>query len=87
MFEKGPATPANLWMHRRFGEMFATAILGRKESPAAAHFAVKNMAAKLIYGRHAGLRPMRQLADADLSCFKLKSMVDLETILEALRRI
>ena len=86
MFEKGPATPANLWMHRKFAEQLPDTGIERKESPASALFAVKSETGKTIYGRHAGLLSMRQLADADLVCFKLKSTSDLEAILEALRR-
>jgi hypothetical protein len=39
-----------------------------------------------VYGRHTALLPIRQLADADLVCFELKAISEvdpIETMLEA----
>ena len=87
MFEKGPASPPNLWMHLRFAEALMTDAIPHKESPARTLYVVTNEKGKKIYGRHAALLAMRQLTDADLVCFNLKSLTDLEAIVHVLRQI
>ena len=87
MFEKGPASAPNLWMHRRYAEALLLSDIEHRTSPARSLFAVENANGKKIYGRHAGLMPMRQLADADLVCFKLRSTEELERVVDVLRRL
>ena len=86
MFEKGPASAPNLWMHRKFAEALVDSGIEHRESPARTLFAVQNEKGKKIYGRHTALLPMRQLADADLVCFKLKAVSEMERVVEALQR-
>jgi len=86
MFEKGPASAPNLWMHRKYAEPLMTSGIDHRVSPARALYAVPNNLGKKIYGRHTGLRPMHQLADSDLVCFKLKALAELEVMVEVLRQ-
>lgn len=85
MFEKGPASPPNLWMHLKFAAALMTGAIAHKESPARTLYVVTNKKGKKIYGRHAALLAMHQLTDADLVCFNLKSLTDLEVIVQLLR--
>lgn len=81
MFEKGPKTPANLWVaHRR-----ATG-LQFQSSPASALYANKGANGKPIYGRHSGLKPMRELGHADLICFSITTLAELAKILDHLAK-
>lgn len=85
MFEKGPASPPNLWMHLKFAAALMTGAVAHKESPARTLYVVTNEEGKKIYGRHAALLAMHQLTDADFVCFNLKSLTDLEVIVQLLR--
>ena len=85
MFEKGPATPANLWVCERFVRNLDSTMVSQRLSPASVLYKSKEADGKKIYGRHAGLRPMPQLSDADLVCFQLEDMDDLEKVLVALQ--
>ena len=86
MFEKGPKTSANLWVtHRRVSGLVSEPGLHFQSSPASGLFASKNADDKPIYGRHSALRKMRELAHADLICFRITQTEDLERILNHLR--
>ena len=85
MFEKGPATPANLWVCERFVQNLDSTMISQRRSTAGALYRSKKADGKKIYDRHSGLRPMPQLSDADLVCFKLEGMEDLEKVLGALQ--
>lgn len=86
MFEKGAASPANLWMHRGFAEPLMSSGIERRESMSGTLGSVTNSKGKKIYGRHAALLAMRQLANADLVCFKVRELAELEAIIEILRQ-
>ncbi len=86
MFEKGPASHPNLWMHQKYAKAVTSSSIEHRESPAHALFAVENEKGKKIYGRHTALLPMRQLADADLVCFKLAAVTELEAVIDTLRQ-
>ena len=85
MFEKGPASAPNLWMHRKYAQPLLEVGLEYRQSPAGTLYALTNEKGKKMYGRHTGLLPMRQLADADLVCFKLKALTELELIIRSLQ--
>ncbi len=87
MFEKGPTSAPNLWMHRRYAEPMLESGIDHRESLARNLYALANEKGKKIYGRHTGLLPMRQLADADLVCFKLKALSELEMIIRSLQAL
>lgn len=86
MFEKGPKSPANLWVaHRRVASLIAEPGLHFQSSPASALFARKDSNGKPIYGRHSALKSMRELENADLICFRITSVSELERILTVLQ--
>jgi hypothetical protein len=68
MFEKGPASPANLWVCERFVRNLDTTTMSQRLSPGGALYKMVTDDGKKIYGRHAALRSMPQLCDADLVC-------------------
>ncbi len=83
MFEKGPKTPANIWVaHKRVVDLIAGPGLHFQSSPASALFSTKGSNGKPIYGRHSALKSMRELENADLICFRITSPDDLERILD-----
>lgn len=86
MFEKGPASAPNLWIHQKFAKPLLGGGIDYRESPAHALFVAKNEKGKKIYGRHTGLLAMRQLADADLVCFKMKLISELDWVIDVLRQ-
>ena len=82
MFEKGAKTPANLWVaHRRAVRLLIEPGLHFQSSPASALYAKKGTNGKPIYGRHSALKPMRELVHADLICFSITAVDELERIL------
>lgn len=83
MFEKNAQVPANLWclekaVARLVGGPSATA------SPASVLHAKKNAKGQPLYGRHSSLENMPQLGNADLICFRLKSLSDAGVVLDHL---
>ncbi|WP_240661612.1 hypothetical protein [Nioella ostreopsis] len=84
MFEKGPRSPANLWVGERFMRSLVDGPIPFRLSPARTLFAARTSDGRTLYGRHSALRPMRQLGTADLVCFALRSLADLELVLQAL---
>lgn len=84
MFEKGPRTPANLWVCRRFVEDLLDSDIPHRVSPAAGLFSTPDSAGPPRYGRHSALKPMPQMGHADLVCFALRSEQDLRRVLAAL---
>ena len=84
MFDKGPQSPANLWICERFVGSLLEGDIPFRRSQAQTLFATRSDDGRTIYGRHSALRPMRQLGTADLICFALRSPADLELILQVL---
>lgn len=83
MFEKGPKTAANLWVaHRRVAELIGEAGLTFRHAPAAALLTMKGKNGTPIYGRHSALKPMRELRHADLICFRISTLGELDRILD-----
>jgi len=84
MFEKGPNRPANLWMTQRAGQALVDQGIRTRYSAAAATNATLDANGKPRYGRHSALKPMRQLAHADLLCFTIEREMELLRILDHL---
>lgn len=85
MFEKGPKTPANLWVAAsRVGQLLEDNSLGHRLAPASVLNAVKGFNGKPIYGRHSALKPMRELAYADLVCFQITALTQLDRVINHL---
>ena len=91
MFQKDERSPANLWVKKAFAEELldgpsAGMSLEYKISPAANLYQTVGKNGEKQYGRHTGLKSMPQLSEADLVCFALYDMDNLERILETLKR-
>lgn len=85
MFEKGPRTLANLWVAAdRVGKLLEETRLDYRLAPASILGAIKGGDGKLIYGRHSALKPMRDLAHADLVCFRITALTELDLVLDHL---
>jgi hypothetical protein len=85
MFEKGPKTPAHLWMSGEAGEGMIDAGIRYRLSPAADTYATVDAEGRPRYGRHSALKAMRQLANADLICFTIERPAEIDKLLESLR--
>lgn len=81
MFEKGPTSSPNLWLCRQHLDERALEGIDHQLSPAASLYQTVDTAGKSRYGRHSALKPMRQLANADLVCVQLRTLGELERIL------
>ena len=87
MFEKGPHTPANLWIAaNRVSGLLEIADIDHRLAPASVLYAVKGANDKPVYGRHSALKPMRELGHADLVCFRIEALTELDRILDHLTR-
>jgi len=85
MFEKRPDSPANLWLaEKRVSDYLDELGIVFRRSPASVLFAKKGAEGKPVYGRHSALKPMRELGHADLVCFVISSLGDLDRILHHL---
>lgn len=84
MFEKGPARPANLWMNEKYAERLCDGSVPFRRSPAVGLYAASDSDSPVRYGRHSALKPMRDLANADLVCFTIEREGQLEALLRAL---
>lgn len=84
MFEKGPKTPANLWMLREAGQSIIDARIRYRLSPATDTYTTVDAKGRPRYGRHSALKPMRQLANADLICFTIERPGEMDMLLGGL---
>lgn len=85
MFEKAPNTRAYLWVPRRFGHVLEEGEIETRVYPAAALHQVVAEGDKRRYGRHSGLKPMRDLANVDLVRFDIVTVGQIENILYKLK--
>lgn len=86
MFEKAPSVPANLWMRAEHALKLGDLGCVVRLYPAANLYAEKDRKGEPIYGRHAGLKSMRDLAHADLVRVSIEDTGQLHTILGELRK-
>ena len=84
MFEKGLRSPANLWVKKDFVSELLDTTIPFTVSPASKLYATVGKTGETQYGRHSALEDMMQLRKADLVCFALRSLADLNRILELL---
>ncbi|RBI68990.1 hypothetical protein DQW77_16060 [Roseovarius sp. TE539] len=85
MFEKGPRSAPNLWVAEWFVDhLVAEGSLEFRHAPSSAVFATRGANGKRQYGRHSALKVMNQLSDADLVCFRINTLGDLDRILDHL---
>ncbi|MET4103449.1 hypothetical protein ABIE58_002890 [Roseovarius sp. MBR-78] len=85
MFEKGPRSALNLWVAERFVDnLVAEGSLEYRHAPSSVLFATKGANGKRRYGRHSALKVMNQLSHADLVCFRIKKLADLDRTLDHL---
>ena len=71
MFEKGKNSKAYLWVGLRFAHVLMDADIDVRVHPAASLFAEVEPDGKRPNGRHAALRSMRDLSNADLAQFTI----------------
>lgn len=84
MFEKSEKAKSHLWVDRRHvGDLFEAGI-DYRIYPAASLYQEIEPGGKRPYGRHAALKPMRDLANADLVRFSIDRIDQLRMILTRL---
>jgi hypothetical protein len=83
MFEKGPSSPTNLWMRAEHAVRLRHVDVLRRDYPATDLYAGADDKGRAIYGRHAALKPMRDLANADLVRFEFERIDQFEAALRA----
>lgn len=86
MFEKGEKSPANLWVRQDFVQELLDSHIPFTPSPASKLYQLVSKTGEKQYGRHSALEDMMQLGKADLVCFDLRDMADLDLILVVLSR-
>lgn len=64
MFEKAPSVPENLWLRADDARRLGNPGCECRDYPASDLYVEKDKKGEPIYGRHAGLRTMRDLANA-----------------------
>lgn len=84
MFEKGTKAQPHLWVERRFADKLPDAGIAWKEYPALALYQPNATGGKISYGRHAALKSMRDLANADLVRFTPDSVGQMQMIVDHL---
>lgn len=87
MFEKAEKKRANLWIRAEFVQELLKGQIPFTPSPASKLYQVVGKTGEKQYGRHSALEDMMQLGKADLICFDLRNMADLELILAVIQRV
>lgn len=83
MFEKAPATPANLWgALSDIANLIPKSSFDSKIFPASALYSTKGKNGDPLYGRHSALKVMSKLQNADLVRFRLSTVAELNQILD-----
>jgi hypothetical protein len=86
MFEKAPSAPANLWMRADHARRLGNPSCDFRDYPASNLYTEKDKNGEPIYGRHTGLKTMRDLAHADLVRLAIEDAGQLVDLLIALER-
>lgn len=84
MFDKGPKTPAHLWVIREAGEAMIDTGIRYRLSLATDTYATLDAEGRPRYGRHSALKSMRKLANAALICFTIEREAEIQRLLERL---
>jgi hypothetical protein len=87
MFEKGDKSPANLWVRQDLVLELLDDGIPFTLSPAPKLYQTVGKTGEKQYGRHSALEDMMQLGKADLVCFALRNMADLDRVLSALAQV
>lgn len=87
MFEKGDKSPANLWVRQDFVQELLENQIPYTPSQASKLYQLVGKTGEKQYGRHSAIEDMMQLGKADLVCFDLRNMADLELILSVLLQV
>lgn len=85
MFEKASTAPANLWVRADHVRRLGNPGCEFRDYPAAELYVEKDKKGEPIYGRHTGLKTMRDLAHADLMRLTIEEPGQLHAILIGLR--
>lgn len=86
MFEKGLRTPAHLWVATRHLPFQLPEGVKAREYPAAALYRPADDGEK-AYGRHAGLKAMRELANIDLVRLTVETVGQLTALVQGLKAV
>ncbi len=84
MFEKGEKGLAHLWLNMIHTDELLKSTLDCRHYPASAVCDADSTVKKPNHGRHASLKSMRELANADLVRFTLTSSTQMRMILDHL---
>jgi hypothetical protein len=85
MFEKAPSVPANLWLRADHSRRLGNPGCECRDYPASDLYVEKDKNGAPIYGRHTGLKTMRDLAHADLLRLTIEDVGQLQVVLQRLR--
>lgn len=86
MFEKGERTPAHIWVATRHLAFQLSEGVTVREYPADALYQPADDGEK-TYGRHAGLKAMRELANVDLVRVTVETVGQLQTVVQGLKAV
>lgn len=84
MFQKDENSAPNLWVAQRFATELMEAGIDTRVYPASALYQAAGDGERRTYGRHAGLKAMRELANADLVRFTIERPGQMQFLLAAL---
>lgn len=85
MFEKHHSTPAYLWMEHSFAQPLLHLGIPWLEYSATELYPPGEPGTKPRYGRHAALKTMRDLANSHLVRFEIRTIGELDQLLQGLR--
>lgn len=86
MFEKSERTPAHFWVAMRHLAFQLPEGVTVREYPAATLYRSADDGEK-TYGRHAGLKAMRELANVDLVRVTVETVRQLQTVVQGLKAV
>lgn len=81
MFEKGERSRSNLWLSASHAARLGRMAIESRDFPASALYQPAEPGGKPVYGRHAALKSMRDLANADLVRLTIGRVDQMEVIL------
>lgn len=83
-FEKFISTPANIWCPIKVKDFVSG--VKNKESPSSELWKCYNAKGELMYGRHGGLKKMKELRDADLIVFSPETSEEGKRVVEGIKK-
>lgn len=85
MFEKAPNLAAQLWLRAEHALRLGKVLGETRSYLANALYSEKDEKGRPIYGRHAALKAMRDMANANLVRLEIEQIEQLEQVIEAIR--